>query len=500
MSALYYYTSYLCTHSLWLCIFSKKHHCPVHHKVIGEYKGDPFTMCLSTEYNRTFDNPIDDSSKTPRSLKLHPILLPSVPKVKLNALTMTQQDFVVPKLLPRPPNYKPEETYHEPKVSLPHQTMYTESYPLRELQRNPPAYKVVRVTLPQIVEAPPDYTTSHGDTMRHWKGAHRPPGYAEPIQEPLFAGELQKQSITQKDFSTEATRDFQPRKSFKKADETHQSGEKFDDNTTHKECYRVDNLQQHEVGSFFLKNHSKKHKETLVPLTGAFPDTTQYRQDHSSGCLNLQRKRRMIPPIQDNLRRRLYMPMDCTTVNDVCYRMWDTQPPPSTPCKMEDEYVKPSVPFLGTSHTAREFAPPPKDKLMQSYVSTNTQAAKLAQVHKNAKDMKHIHRFDERFNSTTVTKSDYAKPVTKPRERFGDRAERLYKSIPFRFDAVSENQANYICSNGKPAQCLKPAENRIANRNKLATETSYVSHYPVQPLQSQDICPAELLLQNSKFN
>ena len=483
-----------------LFFLSKKHHCPVHHKVIGDYEErDPFTMCLGTEYNRSFDNPVDESLKTRRSMKLHPVPLPSIPKIKLNTLTTTQQDFVIPKLLPRPPNYKPEEAYHKPEVPISQESTYAESYPLRELQRDPPVCKVTRVTLPRIVESPQDYTTSHGDAMKHWKGAHRPPGYSEPIQKPLFAGEILKQSVTQTDFSTEATKDFQPQTSYKKTDTAHRSNEQFDDNTTHKEYFKENKLPQ-DKGSLYLKNQSRKHEQTLIPLTGKFPDMTQYQLDHNSGHLNLQRKRRMIPPIQDNLRRCLYMPMDCTTTNNICYRTWESQPPPSTPCKMEDEYVKPSGPFVDTPHTAREFVWPPKDKLVKSYLGTNMQAAKFAQIDKNARDMKCIHQFNGKFDSSTVTKLDYAQLVTKPRERFGDKAERIYKPIPDRFNAVSENQASFTYMKGKPAQCLKPTENMIANRDKVATETTYMYHYPVKPLQLRDICPAELLLQKSNYN
>ena len=454
-----------------------------------------------SEYNSTFQFNQLALQTGQRSLKIPMQIIPSQPNKKMDLKTVNQTDFTV---LPfcAAKSYKPKGTYYRSAAQFMDETSYKTEFPERQVNPTVQTSTSPRSTLPNIVDCSPMYETTNKVLMKPWQGNHIPLSYCEPIQNSLFKGKFEGNSVFKTDFNDGIVKNFKPRTSYKKKELLQKSDGEFDDRTTNKESFRLPQLADRKQNPLYLKNNSKRSEETMEPISGLIAETTQYSEDHPGFEVH-PKKRKMCLPYRDTLllTSKSYSNSPFVSIHKASYTGWDKPVRPSTPCKKALDYYKSNAPFVGSTQYNEDFQCSFREKQLHCGLSAEEQAAILAYDHKNGQRMKEAHYFGGKFLPFSVNQSDYFNfNKVQPRIRHSDKHERIYKSSLTKFQGISDYKASFIPLQGNPAKSCKPLDLKIKNeerketKEKLSNTTAYREHYPERPLIPKDICPAEILL------
>lgn len=147
-------------------------------------------------------------------MKLLPQALPTIPRRKMDLVTVNQHDYVKRTPQRKAKSFKPDEQAHQPTAPLQSFTSYRDDFPLRQPDPNPSAPTLMRTTISQPPSLPHlyGYTTTNKEMLRRWCGhSHKPSPYGEPIIQPFFQGNFHGISVYGKDYDLNALRKDQSR-------------------------------------------------------------------------------------------------------------------------------------------------------------------------------------------------------------------------------------------------------------------------------------------------
>lgn len=436
-----------------------------------------------------------------RSLKVPPRILPDLPKKKMELVTVNHNDFVQHSLSEKTTSYKPVDKPFLSDEKFDAQTSYRIEYPLRDLQPNPPAPTLMRTTIPKKIVSG-GYATTNQTMLRKWRGNHRPPAFHELPQKPMFEGEFFSQSVFQKDFNPEIAAMGRPRTTCKKVEKVHQSDAKFEGSTTVKSAYKLPKIVQREKPH--LRSMGLIHVETMTKQEGSIQKSTQYRMDHPA-LETLPPKRGICPPKPDSLQLFAGGKLSTQSEHKASYTRWNEQPKPSPPFKQTEKAAASKGNFDGTTSNMVHFQPVPVERHVANLKEVDQKAAEVGFAHKNGRQMKEAQNFGGQFTAVSTNQDDYFQFwKTKPRIRYIDQSEKVYKPSSAKFDSLSEFKTSFIPLDGKPVASCKPLDQRFKDQHPLASErapflstTAYREEYLPRLLPTKSACPAERLLQQA---
>lgn len=463
-----------------------------------------------THYQLTFQQVDDGTSHRAwrPGLKVPPRILPDISKKSSTEATVSvnHADFVKLPFVPTK-SFKPDKNAHQCGVKLEGKSSYMLDYPQQKLSPRPPVNRVLKTTtMPKIDEIPlkENYVTTNQRMHPKWKEGGRQEGYCEHPTQLYFTGNFGGKSVHKEDYSAAIHVGAKPSTSYKKEERLHSSNKPFYGTTTFRSFHN--NLPALvERDHLFLKKRSINNQETMKSQTGPLQKSTQYREDNP-GYGFFPPVRGMCAPAPDQLQL-FYGHFDGKTEHHSNYIKFKEAPRPRTSFKKTEERHMGGNSFDGTTSMGVDYQPIPIERQMAELKNVDRIAAQVSYYQKDGEQMKHAHHFGGKFTDKSVNKSDYFQFWhTRPRQRHGDRAERVFRPSTAKLASVTESAANYVPLYGKPSQSFKPLDTRFTEdpekgsqgkRIKVGYWTVYKDDFKEMPLPRRSACQAELLLQQA---
>jgi hypothetical protein len=389
-----------------------------------------------------------------------PRILPDIPKNGVEAVSTNHADFVKLPGVPRK-NFKPEEQVHQCGTKLEDTTCYKLDFPQQR-------------SIPKIDEI----------SSKENLYARTQAGFTEHPSQLYFTQNFNGIStVNGDDFHTDII-------------------EKRKRKTTN--SYRSNLPLLVEKQPVYLKNKSRKHCETMQPLTGQVQKWTKYQIDNP-GYIFFPQVRGICTPAPDSLQL-FHGPFDGRTENHQNYVQFQEPPRPRTSFKKREEAHTIGATFHGTTSTGTHYPPIPIERQIAELRSVDRLAARVGYYQKDGHQMKKAHHFGGKFIDESVNKSDYFQFwQTGPRTRYGDRAERVFQPSKAKLASVSESHATFVPLDGKPSESFKPLDTRLKeqlnskgkNQTTMDYATVYKRDYKEKQLPLREICLAECIMQQA---
>lgn len=477
---------------------SKRHHCSVHQGQVAHMTGPKSEWKLpESEYTISFlRNASSALQPRRRSMKVPSQFLPTLPSEKMESRTMYHCDYIPQPPFQRPKAFKPEERHHVSDAKLMDETSYGEDFPRRPLRATYPSASLMHTSMPTIQDKTDDFETSNQQLYESWSGFHRPYGYCEPLQSPMFQGKFNGMTVTMRDYPQKAL--GRPRTCYKRKDEGVGSDVKMDGITNIGQFLKLPEIGMRDFPK--LQNHRKKNVETKAATYGKVEHVIQYQRDNPPSLAPCP-KRGMCLPRPENLGVSNYGRMDLSTSQKESYSRKEKQPPLEKSLKKEEQYNRSEAPTENITHNRLSFKPVSKELQVQIGEAVECQAAESAWEQRDGKRMKQIHNFGGKLYGNTVNHSDYFQfSSTSPRVRHGDKSERKFKPSKTKFVGVSESHGIFVPQNGEPAKLIKPldeqnSEHQARREEPFTAMTTYHEFFPIRNLPKQEICLVEQMLQ-----
>ena len=439
-------------------------------------------------------------------LKIPPRILPDIPKKSTGEMSVSVNHADYVKLpIVTTNSFKPDSKAHQCEAKFDGTTSHKLDYPQQKLIPRPTVNSLLlSTTIPKIdeISLKENYVTTNQRMHPKWDRGGRQEGYGEQPTQLYFTGNFGGKSVHREDYNATILEKAKPSTSCKKEERLHSSNKPFYSTTTSKSVHtNLPTLVKRD--QLCLKKRSKNNQETMKPQSGPLQKVTQYRADNPSYILFPQ-VRGMCTPAPDQLRL-FYGYFGGKTEHHSNYVKFREPPRPRTSFKKKEERHTGGTTFAGKTSMGEDFRPVPMEKQIAELRSVDRVAAQVGSYQKEGKEMKKAHHFGGRFTDKTVNKSDYFQFwQTRPRQRHGDKAERIFKPSTAKLASVSESAANFVPLNGKPSQSFKPLDTRFTEEKnskekkiKLEYGSAYKDDFKEKPLPRREVCQAELLLQKA---
>ena len=368
-------------------------------------------------------------------------LLPTLPMQKMESTTIYHVDFVPQPPFQRPKNFKPEEKYLASGAKMMTVTSYSESFPQQPLTATYPATSLMETTLPNNPGRFDNLETSHQQLYKPWPGFHRPYGYCEPLQSPMFQGKFSGLTVTMQDYPQKPL--CRPRTCYKREEEG------------------------------ILPNANK------VLVTGkAFklPEITDYPKLQNCSTKSTSLKA-CISSKENTYQHHLDKALSMTPHprNGICH---------SLPCRNSEV-----CDTLNSKPVRKELNEQLDDATVSAVGGNNGPSAQT---------------LDGKMSERAANRSEYFQfSTTTPHIRHGDKSEREFRPSEAKFVGVSENHSMFVSYTGKSTQLVKPPLGRQPNyqpanptgEEPFTANTTYHHYFPIRSLPEHQICLAEQMLQ-----
>ena len=444
-------------------IIHRQHQCPLHTNWTGNLLHDDRQKREyhpKTHYQVTFQSASNQGSghkgRGRPGLKVPLRLLPDIPKKGAEAVSTNHADFVKLPVVPTK-NFKPEENVHQCGTKFEDTTSYKLDFPQQK-------------SIPKLDEIP----LKENLCTEKWAGFTEHPSQLYFTQK--FNG---KPTVNRDDFHPDII-----------------------EKRRRKATIRSSLPALVEKQPVYLKKQSRKHCETMHPLTGHIQKWTQYQIDNP-GYIFFPQARGICTPAPDSLQL-FHGPFDGRTENHLNYVQFQEPPRPRTSFKKRDEVHTKGAMFHGTTSTGTHYPPIPTEQQVAELRSVDRLAVQVGRYQKDGYQMKKAHNFGGKFFDESVNKSDFQFWQTGPRTRYGDRAERVFQPSKAKLASVSESHATFVPLKGKPSESFKPLDTRfkeqLKSKKKKTTmdyATVYKRDFKEKQLPIREICPAEFILQQA---
>ena len=438
-------------------------------------------------------------------LKVPARILPDIPKKEMDLVSINRADFVPLPLDGKAKNYKPIQSTHVSGAPFKSDTSYNMDYPTRVIERSPihkaqePTWSIARSNGTSHHDR---FVTTNKVLFRKWSEDGRQDAYCEPPQHAqiFLGGKFDLKSVSQADYTAEILMKGRPSTSCKKVESMYQSNGKFTNATTNNSTYNLPKIS--ERVQLNLRNESKKNNETLEKMHGNIQGETQYRRDNP-GYHTFPLPRGICPPAMDKLS--LFQGhFNGTSEHRSNYTNFCDPPRPRTSFKKTEKSraLSAEVKFDGSTTTQLAFQPIPIKKQKTEHMEVTQLGADISEAQKKGERVKKAQHFGLQCNYTTTNKNEYFQFwKTRPRVRYGDRCERVFKPSSVKFASISETRSSYVPLKASPSQSFKQALDfsegglvRSANKAPMNSVTAYREEFPVRNLPQREVCPAEALL------